>query len=239
MIKTIDSLRYTGRMSNEHEQQLRQLLHVFLEENAKINLSALRTEEQCWIGNIQDSLAVLNVLPSLFPEQENLHILDMGTGGGFPLLPLAICLPNAQLTGLDSTNKKLEAIKRIQQPLGLKNVTLLAGRAEGLGQQKEYRETFDVVMSRAVASLSTLLEYCSPFVKPKGYVVVWKSLHAEEEFEQSKEAQRKLQLQFIQAHTYTLTEPYGQRQLLIFRKNTLLPKLYPRAVGVPKKEPLR
>jgi 16S rRNA (guanine527-N7)-methyltransferase len=221
-----------------HEPRLRSLLDAFLRENAHINLSAFRTPELCWTGNVLDSLAYLDLPPELRPTKEG-KMLDVGTGGGFPLLPLGICLPQSQLTGLDATRKKLEAIGRIANELQLQNVNVLCGRAEELGHDTRYREQFDVVLSRAVAPLNVLLEYCSPFAKPGGKVILWKSLSIEQELQDSLLARAELSCHLVGQHEYSLGPDWGTRQLLVFEKGGKLSGKYPRGVGVPKKEPLR
>lgn len=223
---------------SEHDEQLRTLMRVFLAENANINLSALRTEEACWYGNILDSVAFQELNCAEVMNEPGATLLDIGTGGGFPLLPLAILYPQAQCTGLDSIGKKIAAITRIAKEAGIKNFLGIADRAEVLGQKKKYREQYSMVTSRAVAPLNILLEYCSPFVKTGGYVVVWKSLHIDDELKASDEAQRALRCQLVTSHTYTLPGDFGSRQLLVFRKTGPLDKKYPREVGMAKREPI-
>jgi len=213
-------------------------MKVFLEENSKLNLSALRTEEQCWIGNILDSISLLEVLPTLSIIHSQFSILDVGTGGGFPLLPLALTLPNSVFTGLDATQKKIDAVKRIAEKMDLKNVKLIAGRAEAIGHDKEFREQFELVLSRAVAPINVLLEYCSPFTKPGGHVILRKSLNIEQELKDSLLARAELSCHLIKQHEYTLPGDFGTRQLLVFEKSGKLSRRYPREVGVPKKEPI-
>lgn len=222
-------------MTIPSEERLRELLRVFLQENAKINLSALREEESCWIGNILDSLPLLEVLPRLGTVSK---ALDVGTGGGFPLLPLAMTMPDTRWTGLDATGKKVEAVKRIASVVRIPNVTLLQGRSETMAHDKAHRDAYDVVTARAVASLPTLLEITGPFVRVGGHLVLWKSLHADQEIQDSLRAQRELHLVPEAAHRYTLPGDFGERQLLIFRKGAATPKQYPRADGLPKKMPL-
>ncbi len=218
------------------DEKLRLLMRVFLAENANINLSALRTEEACWYGNILDSLAFqdLNCTQDLQPGTK---LIDIGTGGGFPLLPLAIVYPQMECTGLDSIKKKIDAITRIAKEAGITMIPV-ADRAEVLGQKKSYREQYDFVTSRAVAPLSILLEYCSPFVKVGGYIVVWKSLHIDEELAASELAQKTLCCPLVTSHTYELPGDFGSRQLLVFRKNRPLDRKYPREVGMAKREPI-
>jgi 16S rRNA (guanine527-N7)-methyltransferase len=210
-------------------------MSIFLEENKKLNLSALRTPELCWPGNILDSLALLEMLPFFSPMQK---ILDLGTGGGFPLLPLAVCLPLISFVGLDATKKKIDAVQRIVDQLHLPNVTLICERAETAGHDKKFREAFDIVTSRAVAPISALLEYCSAFVQPKGQVILWKSMHIDEELQASFRGCAEFSCHLMTRHRYTLGGDWGDRQLLIFQKASKLSSKYPRAVGVPTKDPL-
>ncbi len=220
----------------EKERRLHELVTVFLAENAKLNLTAFRTEETCWIGNILDSLSFLDIV-SDFPDMKSL--LDLGTGGGFPLLPLAIMLPDVICTGLDSMQKKIAAVERIVQQMSLQNVRCLLGRAEELGRSPQHREQYDVVTIRAVAELPILLEYAAAFVKVKGRIVVWKSMTIDKELQESLLARAELSCHLIAKHAYELSEGFGKRQLLIFEKTSpLLPK-FPRGVGVPKKQPLK
>lgn len=213
-------------------------MRVFLRENEKINLSALRTEEACWIGNIEDSLAFLDLPLCSQLTAHSSKLLDLGTGGGFPLLPLAIAMPDASFTGLDTIKKKVNAVGRIAVEIGLTNVSMISERAEVLGRDPLHREKYDVVLARAVAPLNMLLEYCSPFARPGGLIVLWKSVHIEEELMQSERAQEMLSCALIDVHRYELPGDFGPRQLLVFKKTGMLSNDFPRKVGQPKKEPL-
>lgn len=260
----VRDLRYPSSpvIRPQHLQPLRQLLTLFLQENAQLNLSALRTPEKAWVGNVLDSLPLLT-LPSLpLPRSneqtgsETVNVLDIGTGGGFPLLPLATCLRGVQFTGLDSTGKKIQALQRIADAMELTNVQLLTGRAEDLGHDPAHRERYDIVTARAVAEIPVLLEYASGFVKPHGHVVLWKSLQSDAELAQSKAAQEAVFVHLQTPYTYNLDElaqeypledgkpmvfeqPWGTRRLLLFEKGSRTPKMYPRAVGIPSKDPIR
>jgi 16S rRNA (guanine527-N7)-methyltransferase len=216
------------------EARLRTLTTAFLAENAKLNLSALRTPEACWVGNVLDSLPALD-LPELTDART---LLDLGTGGGFPLLPLACARPDLSCTGLDATGKKIDAIGRIAQATGLSNVHLLTGRAEDLGHDRTCRERFDCVTARAVAPLPTLLEYAAPFVRTGGILVLWKSLHIDAELQASLGGRSTLSTHLLRSHRYTLPGDWGERQLLIFGKTATLKALYPRGNGLPRSKPL-
>ncbi len=223
-------------LPSDVETKLRDLVSVFLQENSRANLSALRTEEACWTGNVLDSLAGLEL--DVLKESESVRLADVGTGGGFPLLPLAICFPQHQFVGIDSTNKKVQAVSRIIEYLKLPNVQVSSDRLETHGHDPAFREQFDVVTARAVASLNTLLEYTSPFCRVGGQVVCWKSSQIAREIEESKAAQVALKCALVSQQRYVLPEPHGTRQLLIFNKQGKLGEFYPRPVGVPKKKPL-
>lgn len=237
-------------LSPDLEASLVSLRDRVLDENTRINLTALREPEKCWIGNVLDSLPLLEILDPTSPDSTEPELrragkighpktlIDVGTGGGFPLLPLALAMPDAKLTGLDSTAKKIEAIRRIAKDRNIGNVTLVAARAEDAARDPAHREKYDVATARAVADLSVLLEYVSPFVRVGGHIVLWKSMQAEEEIAQSITAQRSLHAHFEFSHRYTLPGDFGERQLLVFRKGAATPKEYPRPVGVPGKMPL-
>lgn len=222
---------------NPEEPNLRRLVEVFLEENSKINLSAFRSEEDCWNGNVLDSIASADVIESLAFSEES-SMLDIGTGGGFPLLPLAILFPNWQFTGLDSTQKKCDAVQRIAENLSLKNVSLVCGRTEELGRDPDHRDQYDLVTARAVAPLNVLVEYASPFIREGGYALFWKSMNILDELQDSLLARAELSLHLEKQIPYTLPDQWGERQLLLFKKTFPTDEKYPRGVGVPKKDPL-
>jgi 16S rRNA (guanine527-N7)-methyltransferase len=224
-------------MNPTQEDRLRDVMHVFLEENTKLNLSALRTEDACWHGNILDSVPFMELIEQKIIDTPK-NLIDIGTGGGFPLLPLSVLLPDTKCTGLDSTAKKIEAIKRIVAMLNMKNVALIAERSEILGRNPAHRDAYDVVTARAVAPLATLLEYTSPFAKAGGHIVLWKSLQIEEELKMSAAAQKALFCPLIYKHEYDLGGDWGRRQLLVFKKEQPTPRMYPRELGMPKKTPI-
>lgn len=216
-----------------HLAALERLRDVFLDENTRINLSAHRTPEACWYGNIIESLPLLPFLPD-----RPLTILDVGSGGGFPALPLAICRPDCTITALDSTKKKMLAVERIAEIAGIKNLRTIAMRAEEAGQDRAHRERYDVVTARAVAALPTLLELTGPFVSVGGMLVLWKSTTVDAELAASEKAQHALRLALRKTTPYTLPEPWGTRLLLHFAKTAPTPKVYPRSTGTPGLKPL-
>lgn len=221
-----------------HEPKLRELVTVFLEENKKLNLSAFRTEEHCWMGNVLDSVSLLDAFTKIEGISVPSTLLDIGTGGGFPLLPLAISLPGTHCSGIDATKKKIDAVQRIVDALGLKNVGLFSERLEEKARDKNFREKFDVVTARAVAPLSVLLEYAVPFLKVGGYCAFWKSSKVADELAESARAQKALSVQFAGTYEYELPENFGKRLIVFFRKTKTTSADYPRSIGTPKAKPL-
>jgi 16S rRNA (guanine527-N7)-methyltransferase len=223
--------------SPDLEHRLRTLMTAFLDENTRINLSALRTEDACWHGNILDSLAFVDAVDTgLIPPPKKL--IDVGTGGGFPLLPLAIVYPDAACAGLDSIGKKMKAIERIAQASSIPNVTAISERSEILGRNKKHRERYDTVTARAVAPLKILLEYTAPFAVVGGHIVLWKSMTINQELTEAENAASTLGCALVKHFTYDLGGDWGIRQLLIYQKKSATPEMYPRAIGEAKVKPL-
>ena len=221
----------------ELEQRLRNLVDVFLQENSVHNLSAFRDHERCWTGNVEDSLAAMT-LPELASLPQGSRFLDLGTGGGFPLLVLAICFPDHAFVGIDSTRKKIDAVGRMAKTMEIQNVELLSGRAEELARAATLRDRFDMVLVRALATLNVLIEYTAPFTRSGGRIIAWKSLQIDQELEDCRRARSELAVKLERSHPYELPGEFGERQLLVLQKTAPTPKKYPRPVGTPKKSPL-
>ncbi len=217
--------------SSEQQVLFEKIIEAFLRENAVTNLSAIRTPEGVSEKHIRDSLAAEMFLTGLDADSK---ILDIGTGGGFPLLPLAAVFPEYQFFGLDSVGKKLAAIERITQATRIKNVTLLNGRLEEFGRRPEHREQYDIVTARAVAPFSVLVELASPFAKIGGNFLAYRGPDSDAD---DILLAAKLNLKFVQKVDYSLAEG-EQRTLWIFEKTVALSKKFPREVGIPKKKPL-
>ncbi len=199
-------------LTSEQERRLQQLMAAFLYENSLVNLSALRTAEVCWPGNILDSINV----PAA--PTGSVELLDFGTGGGFPLLPLAILHPDWRCTGLDSTAKKLEAVKRICTVCDIPKIRLIHERAETLAKNAEHRGRYDIVTARAVAKLPVLIERCAPLCKEGGQLWFWKSLHIAEELAEAASAAQRLRCVLQTPHLYSLPGDFGERQIVVYRK---------------------
>lgn len=218
-------------------QQAAQLFQ-FLDElerwNKRLNLISYRDRDELDVKHVQDSLALLEV----FELEKGQRVLDLGAGGGFPGIPLAILSPETEFVLMDSVGKKMAAVQAMVEAVGLKNIQTVAGRFEELAHADEYREAFGMVVARAVAPLPSLLEYAAGFVCVHGVFVAYKSAQYAEELNGSLKAQNCLGLTFEGAIDYELAGGAGSRSLLVFRKTKALANAYPRKVGTPKKNPL-
>ena len=165
-------------------------------------------------------------------------MIDIGTGAGFPGIPLKIVFPHLHVTLLDSLNKRIRFLGHVAEELQLADVELLHGRAEDFAKKKEYRETYDLCVSRAVANLATLSEYCLPYVKENGYFIPYKSGEIEEELDASKKAVSLLGGKIETVEKFTLPGTDIGRSLVKIRKVKKTPGKFPRKAGLPSKEPL-
>ena len=220
------------------EVRFRQLTTTFLKVNESINLSAFRSPELCWVGNVQDSLSLVKASESIPELQQITRLCDIGTGGGFPLLPLALAWSSVSCTGIDSTTKKLTAIQQIIDQEGLNNVRLVSGRLEELGHDSALRGTFDLVTARALATLPVLLEYAAPLLRIGGILACYKSTKVADELSSTVHAQKLLHMPYLRTWMYNLGEHWGERTIVFFQKKAETPEEYPRANGIPKQKPL-
>ncbi len=219
------------------EEQLRQfevLFDFMIEKNKVMNLTAITEEKDVVMKHFIDSITLMKY----FSFEGTEHIIDVGTGAGFPGIPLAIMFPKISFTLMDSLNKRIVYLKELAEQIGLNNVECIHSRAEELGKNYRYREKYDICVSRAVASLPILLEYCVPFIKKQGYFISYKSLLAEEELSQSENAQRELFSPLVRKEIFAIPGTEYNRCFLFFQKKKELPKKYPRQNGMPKKKPL-
>ncbi len=215
--------------------RLTRFVELLLRENQRVNLTAIRTAGEVWRLHICESLALLPLVDRLRPRR----LLDLGTGGGIPGVPLACVCEGLEVTLLDATRRKLDAVERIVSALGLARVRTLWGRAETLAHDAAYRETFDAVVARAVAALPTLVEYAAGFVRPGGQCWFGKPLAAAaREVEAARSAARQCELTHVSDHRITLPAGHGERTVVIYTKRAPLRKDLPRPVGRPRKRSL-
>jgi len=221
-------------LDDKQINQLDLFYEMLVEKNKVMNLTAITEFDEVIVKHFADSLSIGKVMPS------NINtVCDLGTGAGFPGIPMAIAYPNIQFTLIDSLNKRIKFLQEVVDELGLKNVTLIHARAEEAGRNKLYREKFDLVVSRAVANISTLSEYCLPLVKLNGYFISFKSGDIKEEVSLSGSAIQKLGGSMEEPVYFSLPGTDISRSFIIIDKKKSTPKAYPRKAGTPSKEPLK
>lgn len=220
-------------LTEKMSQQFEEYMKLLLEWNEKINLTAITQEDEIILKHFTDSLTISKYI------KEGKSVVDVGTGAGFPGIPLKIAREDLNVTLVDSLNKRLIFLEDVIQKLGLEQVKTLHSRAEEFGQNKKYRESFDVATSRAVANLSTLVEYLLPLVKVGGICICMKGSEVKEELEESKKAIQILGGEIEETHEFTLQGSDIKRNIIIIRKKSSTPNKYPRKSGTPAKEPIK
>lgn len=212
---------------------------LLIEKNKVMNLTAITDKEDVIVKHFIDSIALI---PYLLDKGININnklkIIDIGTGAGFPGLPLKIMMPDVKFTLLDSLNKRVSFLNEVIYELKLKDIEALHGRAEDYASDNKYREKYDICVSRAVANLSTLSEYCIPFVKENGFFISYKAGESEEEINNSKNAIKILGGKINKVEEFILPGTDASRVFVFIRKQELTDKKYPRKAGVPAKKPL-
>lgn len=220
-------------LTDEQKQQFIDYYEMLIEKNKVMNLTAITEFREVVNKHFIDSLSLIKAYPLTKDK-----ILDLGTGAGFPGIPLKIVFPDTEILLLDSLNKRILFLDEVIDKLGLKMINTLHGRAEDFGKDKEYRENFDICVSRAVAKLSSLAEYCLPFVKIDGYFIPYKSGKVDEELTASEKAFHILGAKLEKVEEFLLPGTDIERTLVMIKKDKKTPKNYPRSAGKPSKEPL-
>ena len=231
-----DALDELGiRYDDEKIKKLIRYYEMLVEKNKVMNLTAITEFREVMIKHFADSLSVLKYIN--FDNKS--RVLDLGTGAGFPGIPLKIFLDETEFVLIDSVNKKLNFIKEVIDELNLKNITVLHARAEELGHNNDYREKFDFVLSRAVANLSTLSEYTLPFIKKDGIFISYKAAIVNDEIKDAEKAIKILGAKIESQEKFYLPIINDERDFVFIRKINKTPGKYPRKSGVPSKEPLK
>ena len=213
-------------------QKFYKYMNLLIEWNEKINLTAITEENDIILKHFVDSLTIQKYI------EKNKKIVDIGTGAGFPGIPLAIMNEENEITLVDSLNKRINFLNEVIEKLELKNVTALHFRAEEFCQNKKYRESYDYAVSRAVANLTTLSEYLIPAVKVGGKVICMKGSQIERELKEAEFAISELRGTICTKEEFCLPNTDMKRNIIVIEKQQTTPKKYPRKAGMPAKQPL-
>lgn len=225
-------------LTEKQIKQFDQYYDLLVEWNSFMNLTAITEFDEVCQKHFLDSLSIVKAYPDYYFEEYTFQFIDIGTGAGFPSIPIKIVFPNLKFSLVDSLNKRINFLNEVIDQLQLSDCTAVHGRAEDLAKNSSYREQYDFCVSRAVANLSTLCEYCMPYVKVGGRFVSYKSEKITEEAEKAKHAISVLGGKFERQVEFTLPDSDIYRNIYIIQKEKITPKKYPRKAGLPSKEPL-
>lgn len=222
---------------------------ILVEWNKVMNLTGITQYDEVLVKHFVDSLAVFKAVCELSGTDndiknkinyfKNVSVIDVGTGAGFPGVPIKIAFPETDVCLLDSLNKRVNFLNEVINQLGIKKVDAIHSRAEDEARNPLYREKYRIGVSRAVANLATLSEYVLPFVEPGGYFIAYKSGEIDEELEASKKAIGVLGGEIKHVYKFSLPGTDFGRSFVFIKKNRITPKKYPRKSGLPSKEPIK
>lgn len=221
------------KIEEKNIEKFYKYMKLLLEWNKKINLTAITEPNEVILKHFVDSLTISKYI------EDNSTLVDVGTGAGFPGIPLKIIREDLEITLVDSLNKRINFLKEIIEELELKNIKAIHSRAEEFGKNVKYREKFDYATSRAVANLSTLSEYLIPLVKIKGRIISMKGSEVKEELIDSKKAINVLGGKILKVDEFQLPSSDIKRNIIIIEKVKNTPNKYPRKAGTPAKDPIK
>ena len=241
-LKLIDGCKKLGLELDELKaEKLYRYYELVVEKNKVMNLTAITEEDEFISKHFVDSLSIIKApdLKDELAQAKGIKLIDVGTGAGFPGMVLKIVFPSLKITLFDSLKKRLNFLDEVIAELELKDIETLHGRAEDYGNNKLYREKYDICVSRAVANMSSLSEYCLPFVKPDGLFVAYKSGGSHSEIREASKAIKILGGNTEDIQDFMLPDSDIERSIVSVRKIKKTPAQYPRKAGTPAKEPIK
>lgn len=222
-------------LTERQSEQFTKYYQILIEWNEKINLTGLTEKSEVYLKHFYDSLSL-----AFFLDMKDYQSLcDVGAGAGFPSIPLKICYPHLNVTIIDSLQKRIRFLQHLTSELALEGINLVHARAEDAGQQKKFRENFDLVTARAVARMSVLSELCIPFVKLNGKFVAMKGVQIEDELNKGKKAIHTLGGKVKDIHTFQLPIEKSERSIIVIEKDRRTAKRFPRKAGTPNRHPIK
>lgn len=227
-------------LSDEMKRQFSKYYEMLVEWNKVMNLTGITEYEEVYEKHFLDSICIVKAFSekNIFLSDTTKKVIDIGTGAGFPGIPLKIVFPDMDITLLDSLNKRINFLNAVIEELGLSGIDTIHGRAEDYAKNQQHREKYDLCVSRAVANLSTLSEYCVPFLKREGYFISYKSGEVDEELKDAEKALSLLGGKAEKVVKFKIPETDIGRSFVIINKIQSTPGKYPRKAGLPSKEPL-
>lgn len=222
------------RISEQQLNQFNEYYKLLVEWNEKVNLTAITEKDDVFLKHFYDSITA----SFYFSFEDVKSVCDIGAGAGFPSIPLKICYPHLKITIVDSLKKRINFLEQLKETLQLDHVDIIHSRAEDIGQNKKYRENFDVVTARAVARLSVLSEYCLPLCKVDGTFIALKGANSNEELVDAKKAVKTLGGEVVNNNTFSLPIENSERSIIVIKKIKKTAKTYPRKAGTPAKDPI-
>lgn len=220
------------KLDIQKKEKLFEYMNLVIEWNEKINLTAITEQDEFIIKHIVDSLTVIPYI------EDGEKVIDVGTGAGFPGIPLKIANPTLKITLLDSLNKRITFLENVIKELNLTDIKTIHSRAEDCGKNKNTRQKFDIAIARAVAPLNVLLEYLIPLIKVKGKCICMKSIKGQDEIKDAKKALEVLNGTIEKNVEITLPNTDINRNIIIIKKEKETSKTYPRKAGIPSKTPI-
>jgi len=221
-------------LSDLQLQQFEQYYSMLVDWNERMNLTGITERDAVYEKHFYDSISL-----AFYTDMNKVQrMADIGSGAGFPSIPLKICFPHLNVLIVDSLNKRIGFLKALSEELGLRDVNPVHGRAEDVARLAEHRDQYDLVTARAVARLNVLNEFCLPFAKKGGLFAAMKGVQSDDEVKEASFSLKELRGKLVSQHAFSLPHEQSERHIVLVQKTDITPKKYPRKAGTPLKQPL-